>query len=40
MDDARLTKASFAIVTETQRLAAGDGDAGSALATIDQAATR
>jgi hypothetical protein len=41
MDDARLTKAGLddlAIVTEAQRLAAGD--AGSALATIDQAATR
>ena len=44
MDDARLTKADLddlaIIVTEAQRLAAGDGDAGSALATIDQAATR
>jgi hypothetical protein len=43
MDDARLTKAGLddlAIVTEAQRLAAGDGDAGSALATIDHAATR
>jgi len=43
MDDARLTKAGFddlAIVTEAQRLASGDGDAGGALATIDQAAAR
>jgi hypothetical protein len=44
MDDARLTKAGLGdlaiIVTEAQLLAAGDGDAGSALAAIDQAATR
>jgi hypothetical protein len=41
MDDARLTKAGLddlaIIVTEAQRLAAVDGDAGTALATIDQA---
>ena len=43
MDDTRLTKAGLddlAIVTEAQRRAADDGDACSALETIDQAAAR